>query len=116
MSNTGFCTAIRRLIIARADFWCERCGGQLGVEAHHRRARGMGSTKRESTNLPANGLWLCRPCHDRIESHRTEAYEYGWLVRQTEEPRDVPVLYRGTLVILDDLGNIEDYPGSGVVA
>ncbi|MFV8317164.1 hypothetical protein [Mycobacterium sp. 23] len=51
-----------------------------------------------------------------MESHRREAYEYGWLVRQTEEPRDIPVLYRGTLVLLDDFGNLEDYPGSGVVA
>lgn len=112
---TGFCTAIRRLIISRADFWCERCGGALGVEIHHRRPRGMGGTNRESTNTASAGLWLCRPCHDRIESHRTEAYEYGWLVRQTEEPRDIPVLYRGILVTLDDLGNLVDYPGAGQV-
>lgn len=115
MSNTGFCTATRRIIITRADFWCERCGGQLGVEAHHRRPRGAGGTNRESTNTASNGLWLCRGCHDRIEAHRAEAREFGWLVRQTEEPREVPVLYRGSLVILDDLGGLEDYPGAGMV-
>lgn len=112
---TGFCASVRRTIISRADFWCERCGGQLGVEAHHRRPRGAGGTSRESTNTASNGLWLCRQCHDRTESHRTEAYEYGWLVRQTEEPADIPVLYRGTLVLLNDLGGIEDYTGSGQV-
>lgn len=112
---TGFSPQVRAIITSRADRRCERCGLVLGVQAHHRRPRQMGSTRRESTNLASNGLWLCEPCHSRTESHRREAYEYGWLVRQTEEPRDIPVLYRGTLVLLDDFGNLEDFPGAGMV-
>lgn len=113
---TGFSPQVRRTIMDRSDQWCEVCGIEYGHQIHHRRPRGSGGSRRESTNQPANGLHVCNGCHGRIEHRRTEAYEYGWLVRQTEEPRDIPVLYRGTLVILDDLGGIEDYPGSGVVA
>lgn len=116
---TGFSPQVRAIITSRSGRYCEiglnGCTDRA-VHKHHRRCRGMGSTKRPETNQAANGLDVCLHCHEWVESHRREAYEYGWLVRQTEEPADVPVLYRGTLVILDDLGNLEGYPGSGVVA
>lgn len=105
---TGFSPAVRRIITVREDGWCARCGNERGTQIHHRRCRGMGSTKRPETNQASNGLLLCSGCHLRTESHRAEAYEYGWLVRQSENPRDIPVLYRGTLVILDDLGHLCD--------
>ena len=109
---TGFSPTVRATIIARADRYCERCGLWPGIEAHHRRPRGMGGTNRHSTNYASAGLWLCRTCHHDIETHRTEAIDKGWLVRQTEEPLDVPVLYRGTWVRLDDLGNLHDVDGA----
>ena len=105
---TSFSPRVRAIISDRADRYCERCGGDIGTQIHHRRPRGRGGTKRPETNQASNGLLLCARCHSKIESHRTEAYEYGWLVRQHEEPRDIPVLYRGTLVLLDDLGNVLD--------
>lgn len=107
---TGFTPKVRRIIIDRADRYCERCGECLGEEIHHRRPRGSGGTKRESTNLPSNGLYLCRDCHSFCELKRDEARKCGWLLRQTQDPATVPVFYRGTWVVLDDLGNLHDYP------
>jgi 5-methylcytosine-specific restriction protein A len=105
---TGFSPQVRRIIHERAQGFCERCGGELGFEIHHRRPRGAGGTRRPESNLPSNGLLLCPKSHRRIESHRAEAYEHGWLVRQTDDPATVPLLYRGTWVVLDALGNLHD--------
>lgn len=107
---SGFSRQVRAIIVERAQSYCEGCGWNLGVEAHHRRPRGAGGSKRTSTNQPSNALWLCRPCHGYAEYHRTEAREKGWLVRQHHEPRDIPVLYRGTSVYLDDFGNMHEHP------
>ena len=108
---TGFPPKVRATITSRSGRYCEiglpGCR-DIALHKHHRRCRGMGSTNRPETNMPANGLDVCLHCHTYIESHRTEAYENGWLVRQTDEPADVPVLYRGTWVLLDDLGNLND--------
>jgi hypothetical protein len=68
----------------------------------------MGGTNRPESNAPSAGLLLCGGCHRRSESHREEAYEHGWLVRQTDDPAMVPVLYRGTNVYLDEFGNMHD--------
>lgn len=105
---TGFSSQVRAVIHERSDRWCERCGGERGWELHHRRPRGAGGSRRPETNEASNGLNLCGACHRRIESNRTEAYEHGWLVHQTDDPREVPVLYRGTLVYLDAFGNMHD--------
>ena len=101
----GFTPATRRLVDERSGGLCERCGnwGQ-DMQYHHRRARGMGSTKRPESNLPANCLHLDSACHAAIESARAEAYEYGWLVRQHETPEDIPVLRRGVWCLLDNGG------------
>ena len=90
---------------------CERCGRAPGTNAHHRRPRGAGGTKRPDTNLPSNLLWLCGSgttgCHGWVESHREEAYEHGWLVRQSASPREVPVrIHDRGLVVLDDIGGM----------
>lgn len=114
---TGFSPQVRAIITERSDRYCEVCGKERGTQIHHRRPRGRGGSRRVSTNQPSNGLHVCNRCHDVIEGRRPEvrAYDFGWLVHQTEEPREVPVLYRGSLVILDDLGGLEDYPGAGMV-
>ncbi|OBK92619.1 hypothetical protein A5646_03320 [Mycobacterium sp. 1245499.0] len=105
---TGFTPTTRGIIIVRADRICEVCDLHLGAQAHHRRPRGAGGTKRPESNQPANALWVCNDCHARIESQRAEALTYGWLVRQTDDPADVPVLYRGFWVWMDNLGNLHD--------
>lgn len=105
---TGFAPDVRRLIRLRADGRCERCGLARGVEIHHRRPRGMGGTQQPSTNGAANGLLLCRECHTWVESNRTEALLHGLLVLQIASPAQSAVLYRGSYVYLDDLGNITE--------
>jgi 5-methylcytosine-specific restriction protein A len=104
---TGFSAAVRTTIRQRADGYCEVCGRARGAEAHHRRPRGMGGTNREDTNTASAGLFLCRDCHRLIESYRNVAEVLGWLVPQNQPPADIPVMYRGAWVFLDELGNLQ---------
>lgn len=84
---------------------CRNCGrtltGQRGVDwsIHHRLPRGMGGTRTASKDDPRYLLLLCGSgntgCHGWMESHRTEAYALGFLLRHTLPPTDpetVPVL------------------------
>jgi 5-methylcytosine-specific restriction protein A len=105
---TGFSPTVRSIVMERSDRWCERCGLEYGRELHHRRPRGAGGTKQESSNQPSNALLLCAGCHRATESQRAEAFINGWLVRQPRNPLHVPVMYRGALVYLDDLGGLTD--------
>jgi 5-methylcytosine-specific restriction protein A len=105
---TDFSPTVRSIVMERSSRWCERCGLEMGRELHHRRPRGMGGTKRPETNQPSAALWLCPGCHRDIESQRAEAFINGWLVRQPRNPLHVPVMYRGALVYLDDLGGLTD--------
>ncbi|QKW15327.1 HNH endonuclease [Verrucosispora sp. NA02020] len=103
-------------VVARDFGRCARCGGpvsgQRGVDysVHHRRARAMGGTVRPDTNEPQNLLLLCGSatspdgCHHRVESSRAEAYELGFLVRQAQDPAEVPVLHavHGRVLLADD--------------
>jgi 5-methylcytosine-specific restriction protein A len=105
VSRTGFDVVVRQLILDRAGGLCERCGAEPVQQIHHRRPRSMGSTRRPETNLPANGLAVGVLCHNRIESHRTEAYENGWLVHQNHDPAQIPVNRRGLTVLLNNAGD-----------
>ena len=105
---TGFSNEVRELIRQRASYACEvqvRCQGRgMWWQLHHRIPRGMGGTKREQVNLAANGLGICADCHRWIEHNRAAAYPMGWLVRQTKDPADVPVLLRREWVYLNNIG------------
>ncbi|WP_255801113.1 hypothetical protein [Mycobacteroides abscessus] len=86
----------------------ERCGGLCEVQwpnvcqgsgsqlvGHHRRPRGDGGTKRQSSRLAANGLMACTWCHTFLETgERGEARELGFIVDQNQEPAEVAVFYR----------------------
>jgi hypothetical protein len=123
---TGFSAAVRTTIRQRAEGWCEVCGVRtIAGQAHHRRPRGAGGSRREDTNTPSNALWLCSGfesrradagCHNKIESHRADAFEKGWLVRQGVDPSSVPVLYRGQFVYLGDDGSITPTTQNGVAS
>lgn len=108
---TGFSNEVRELIRERANNVCEvgmRCQNRaMHWEIHHRRPRGMGSTKRPETNLPANGLGLCADCHRWLELNRDVAKANGWLLSQNQTPCEVPVLRRSVWVILDNDGGFE---------
>lgn len=102
------------------DFWtretarlrfagrCCRCGKD-GWTIQHRLPRSLGGTKDPAINALSNLLWVCgdgvQGCHGHMESHRTEAYAMGWLVRHGTSPAAVPVhLWDGRRVLLDDSG------------
>lgn len=103
---TGFPPKVRAIILERSGGLCERCGQKRGTEAHHRRPRGAGGSRRDDTNTASNSVWLCSECHRHIETNRTEALLEGFLCLQIESPRKSAVKYRGTYVWLDDLGNL----------
>lgn len=108
--NTGFSPAVRQQLEQRSGGVCEICGHLAGEQAHHRRPRGMGSTKRPETNLPSNGLMLCGACHLVVETNRTESYRKGHLVQQHWLPTEVPVRYRdGQVYLLANDGGMSLY-------
>ena len=108
MRKTGPSKAVQDLVHARSGGLCERCGDSGGEQIHHRRPRGMGGTRRESTNLPSALLDLCQPCHAWVETtgrSNGESYRKGFLVRQAQDPAAVPVHYReGAAVYLGESG------------
>jgi hypothetical protein len=106
----GFRPSVRQMIIEREGGRCARCSASIidGGQIHHRRPRGMGGALyREATNLPGNGVALCADCHRWVESERMEAMVDGWVVAAWRLPAEVPVLYRGTWLHLDDDGSID---------
>lgn len=109
--HTVFPPTVRELIKARAEGRCEICGFTASdMQAHHRRARRIGDSRRHDNNAPSNGLWLCGECHRIAESYRSHALDRGWLVRQSKSPISTPVLYRGTWVLLNNQGNTYRIP------
>lgn len=94
--DTGPSAKLRALVEAR-DKACVRCGAVVPRDEdsiHHRIPRGRGGE-----NTAENLLLLCGSgttgCHGYVESHRTEAYNHGYLVRTGFDPLDVPVLLAG---------------------
>lgn len=103
--STGFPPLVRTLIYERAAGRCERCDEWASdCEIHHRRPRGMGGSRREDTNTTSCGVLLCASCHRHVESYRAKAFDDGWLVRQSQSPKDIPVYRRGEWVLLLDDG------------
>lgn len=112
---TGFSRATKELILERADNHCECCGVGRVEQAHHRRPRSSGGSKAADTNTAANGLGCCTRCHNLIESQRALALDRGWLVRQGQNPADVPVLRHGAdwVLLLEDGGVFVPPRGKG---
>ena len=55
----------------------------------------MGGTKDPASGSVPNGVLVCGSgttgCHGWIETHRTDALELGWLVRQGANPANIPI-------------------------
>lgn len=100
----------RRTVYTRSDGACEVCGNRPGQSVHHRKNRSQGGIWE-----PANNVHLCGDgvlgCHGFITMHPTTSYQNGWLVRHEFTPAEVPVLYRGRWVLLDDDGNATEVEG-----
>lgn len=107
---TGFSPLVRHTISERSEGLCEICGTAPAEQYHHRRCRGMGSTRRLETNLPANCLHVCAADHGFLEVNRRDALAAGWLVSQHRTPALIPVLRRGVWVLLGNDGDIQEIP------
>jgi len=102
-ASTGPGEETQMLLFHRAGARCELCATDLSAGApsskHHRRPRGMGGSSTTWINDVSNLLLLCGTgttgCHGRIESHRTAAYDAGWLLRTGFNPWEVPVVLHG---------------------
>jgi 5-methylcytosine-specific restriction protein A len=106
---SGFPLKVRAAIIERAKGCCEVCGeARPGMQAHHRRVKGMGGSRRDDTHLPSNAFWLCAVCHHIVHANPEESYRNGWLVRQGETPSEVPVWRHGRVVLLTDTGDVQE--------
>ena len=88
---------VRGAVIVRDGFACRRCGVDVSrspSSVHHRLPRRMGGTRDPRSNDLRNLVLVCGSgttgCHGWIESHRTEAYEQGWLIRSYDD-LDVPM-------------------------
>lgn len=90
---------VRDLLKERSGGVCEvrvACEGSPAAQMHHRRPRGMGGSRDGLTNLPSNLLHICFACHHHIETHRLDALDNGWLVRQGAQPQEISVVtYNG---------------------
>lgn len=103
---SGFGRKARQVLIDRCGGMCEICSLAGAADAHHRRPRAAGGTRRPETDQPSNGLMLCRKCHELCESRRDFARDRGWLVGQTHNPADVPLVYQGDWALLTDAGGV----------
>lgn len=109
MSVSAFSDVVRARVMARSGGFCEAripgCWDEAS-QLHHRRPRGAGGSRDPRTGQASNGYALCLPCHNHIERNRTEARDRGWIVRQSADPRQVPVFRYGRWVLLDDEGGV----------
>lgn len=102
-----FPSAVIRFVDERRQELCELCGaGVLHAHYHHRRAKGRGGSRRQSTNSAANCLALHPRCHDYVHAYPSLSYENGWLVKGETEPWVVPVLYMTKRVRFSPEGEI----------
>lgn len=112
--STAVSARTRQDVLARDNHTCQRCGKYIGpfgdYSLQHRRARGMGGSKRLDTNLPANLITLCGSatspdgCHHLIESNPDLARAEGMRLFQAQTPAAEPVLTIHGWRLLDNDG------------
>jgi 5-methylcytosine-specific restriction enzyme A len=66
----------------------------------------MGGSKDPAVGSAANCLHLHPGCHKNIESYREKGRSLGFLVRQTEDPEEVPVKRWDGWVLLGQDGSM----------
>lgn len=108
MVTAEFSDAVRDMLAERSGSRCEVCGEAKATDAHHRRGRGAGSTRRPESSSITNALHVCGfgGCHHLIEQHRGVALLLGWAVSQFAEPADTPLVYRGAWAFLTEDGQV----------
>lgn len=112
---TGPTRTVRKLVLTRDQGCCVKCGGEVYdpdadrlyhmYSLQHRAPRGMGGTRSQIINSPANLVTLCgsgiEGCHGWVETNRQESRLYGWAVSTYQNPAVVPMLhaYRGWVTV-----------------
>lgn len=97
-------TTARKLLYARSERMCERCGLRRATNAHHRRAAGRRWDVHNLLDLCGSGT---TGCHGWVTDQEVAlAREYGWVVRERHDPLWVPVLVRCRWVYLAAGGGI----------
>jgi 5-methylcytosine-specific restriction protein A len=94
---------LRHALLGRCRNRCEHCGKELlgRWEANHRRARGMGGTRRGDVHSLSNLTALHPRCHAWLTEHPAAGRDLGQFVRQHEDPAVVPLrLFGATPVLL----------------
>jgi hypothetical protein len=92
MRSTGPDKKTRDIVYGRDLMRCQLQGCTDGpFEIQHRRARGMGGSRAEDINSPANLVLLCATCHRHIEAHPVGAESAGFRVRQGKDPAEQPI-------------------------
>lgn len=106
--DTGPPKETRQLLAARSGGMCEICGTARAVDPHHRLGRKAGGTRRPWVNRLSNIIHACRSCHQQVtdtNGRRVEFEVAGWLLREGQDPLQVPVrLAVWGPVVLDDCG------------
>ena len=91
--SAAFDNATRLAIYTAGDHRCVGCG-RPDITAQHRRARGMGGSRRAELGQAPNGVPLCghgtAGCHGWTEHHPTEATLLGWRLTAGQDPLDEP--------------------------
>lgn len=111
----GFTDAVKKTVDIRSKGVCERDSCGPIEQYHHRAPRGLGGTSVPWVNKAANAFGVSMACHSYIEAHRMQAYVNGWLVARNgpKESAEVPIMYRGSWVLLRDEGSPQPLDGDG---
>lgn len=96
----------REVVKERSEGFCERCCRSGYLTMHHRKKRGQGGPW-----SPENIVAVCGSgttgCHGWIEHNPDNAAVEGFHVRPWQDPSEVPLLRRGSdLVLLTKTGGV----------
>jgi len=101
--------AARRIVRIRDGHRCQLCGQSvLNIPSaiHHRRRKGMGGSA--LLESPSNLIRVCGSgntdgCHGRVHGNPEWAHQAGWLLWETDDPQDTPILtIHGWVYLLRD--------------
>lgn len=99
----------RRSVEQRSGFVCEGCGNREATEIHHRKYKSRGGGHEVSNLIHLCGWGNHTGCHG--VAHSAEGHELGWSCSSWSVASRVPLLYRGTLVLLTDEGGTKPPQG-----
>lgn len=64
---------------------CAELGGKPARQIHHRKGRDRRKSDPHLLNDTTYFVAVCGECHEHVESHRSWAYQNGWLLSRTRK-------------------------------